>query len=40
MYPQSYNHPRDIWAAAKQIDGLRGEWTYQVFNHRALNLHL
>ncbi|MCU1699437.1 MAG: hypothetical protein JWR34_5500 [Mycobacterium sp.] len=40
MYPQRYSHPRDAWAAAKQIDGLGGEWTYQVFNHRALNFHL
>jgi GNAT superfamily N-acetyltransferase len=38
--PQRYSHPRDAWAAAKQIDGLGGEWTYQVFNHRALNFHL
>jgi GNAT superfamily N-acetyltransferase len=40
MHPQQLRHPRDIWAAAKQIDGLGGEWTYQVFNHRALNFHL
>jgi GNAT superfamily N-acetyltransferase len=40
MRPQRLVHPRDIWAAAKQIDGLGGEWTYQVFNHRALNFHL
>lgn len=39
MYPQRFTHPRDIWAAAKQIDGLGGEWTYQIFNHRALNFH-
>src|SRR5260370_41052612 len=40
MGPLALRHPRDMWAAAKQIDGLGGEWTYQVFLHRAMNFHM
>ena len=39
-YPQRFVHPRDSWAAVKQTDGLGGEWTCQVFIHRALNFHM
>lgn len=40
LEPRQLRYPRDIWAAAKQIDGLGGEWSYQVFMHRALNFHM
>lgn len=40
LEPLPLLHPRDIWAAAKQIDGLGGEWSYMCFNYRALNFHL
>lgn len=39
MEPRQLRYPRDGWAAAKQIDGLGGEWSYQVFQHRVLNFH-
>jgi GNAT superfamily N-acetyltransferase len=32
--------PRDNWALAKQIDGLGGEWTYDLFAQRAANFHM
>jgi GNAT superfamily N-acetyltransferase len=38
--PLQLRHPRDIWAAAKQIDGLDGEWSYQIFITRASNFHM
>lgn len=40
MAPVRLTHPRDSWAAAKQIDGLGGEWSYKCFTYRALNFHL
>lgn len=40
LEPLPLLHPRDIWAAAKQIDGLGGEWSYLCFSYRALNFHL
>jgi GNAT superfamily N-acetyltransferase len=39
MEPLPLRYPRDIWAVSKQIDGLGGEWTYQIFTYRALNFH-
>lgn len=39
MEPLPLRYPRDIWAASKQIDGLGGEWTYQIFTYRAINFH-
>jgi len=39
LYPVQYRHRRDIWAAAKQVDGLGGEWTYLNFIFRAANFH-
>jgi GNAT superfamily N-acetyltransferase len=38
-HPVPFTHPRDLWAAAKQIDGLGGEWSYICFTYRALNFH-
>src|SRR4051794_16628290 len=31
--------PRDSWAAAKQIDGIPGEWTYPLWGCRAMRFH-
>jgi GNAT superfamily N-acetyltransferase len=39
MEPLQLRYPRDVWAAAKQIDGLGGEWSYIVFTNRAFNFH-
>ena len=40
LRPLPLPYPRDVWAAAKQIDGLGGEWSYKCFAYRALNFHL
>jgi len=40
LEPLPLQYPRDIWAAAKQIDELGGEWSYLCFSFRALNFHL
>lgn len=37
--PSLISSPKDFWALVKQIDGLGGEWTYDIFMIRALNFH-
>jgi GNAT superfamily N-acetyltransferase len=39
LYPQPLLGPRDGYAAIKQIDGLGGEWSFDIFRYRALNFH-
>lgn len=39
MRPTQLRSSHDVWAAAKQIDGLGGESTYYLFTHRAVNFH-
>lgn len=31
--------PGHLWPLAKQIDGLGGEWTFQIFTYRVINFH-
>jgi GNAT superfamily N-acetyltransferase len=37
--PIMLTSPTDLWACGKQIDGLGGEWSYDIFIYRALNFH-
>lgn len=39
LRPFSGELSRNLWALAKQIDGLGGEWTYNVFVARVVNFH-
>lgn len=38
--PLRISSPHDFWSLAKQIDGLGGEWTFDIFVARATNFHL
>lgn len=37
--PVAQGSPLDLWALSKQIDGLGGEWGFDIFTRRAWNFH-